>query len=84
MHLGLENKLEVAQPYHATIHIMNNLDIVLAPLTTPNHRFSRLDTAAAFQAATSATSTELGRTLPKLHKTHVFNFLSKAVLNSYD
>ena len=53
---------------------MNNLDIVLAPLTTPNHRFSRLDTTAAFQAATSATSTELGRTLPKLHKTYVFNF----------
>jgi hypothetical protein len=37
---------------------MNNLDIVLALtlFTTPNHRFSRLDTTAAFQAATSATS----------------------------
>ena len=34
----------------------NNLDIVLALFTTPNHRFSRLDTTAAFQAATSATS----------------------------
>ena len=38
---------------------MNNLDIVLALFTTPNHRFSRLDTdkiydtTAAFQAATS-------------------------------
>ena len=38
---------------------MNNLDIVLALFTTPNHRFSRLDTTAvtaAFQAAKSATS----------------------------
>jgi hypothetical protein len=39
---------------------MNNLDIVLAEVlalfTTPNHRFSRLDATAAFQAATSATS----------------------------
>jgi hypothetical protein len=35
---------------------MNNLDIVLAVFTTPNHRFSRLDTTAAFQAATNATS----------------------------
>jgi hypothetical protein len=26
---------------------MNNLDIVLAVFTTPNHRFSRLDTTAA-------------------------------------
>jgi hypothetical protein len=38
------------------IQYINNLDIVLALLTTPNHRFSRLDTPAAFQAATSATS----------------------------
>ena len=52
---------------------MNNLDIVLALFTTPNHRLSRLDTTAAFQAATSATSTRFSRTLPK-HKTHVFNF----------
>ena len=37
---------------------MNNLDIVVALFTTPNHKFSRLDldTTAAFQAATSATS----------------------------
>jgi hypothetical protein len=35
---------------------MNNLEIVLALFTTPNHRFSRLDTTAAFQATTSATS----------------------------
>jgi hypothetical protein len=35
---------------------MNNLDIVLALFTTPNHRFSRLDTTAAFQAATSTTN----------------------------
>ena len=34
---------------------MNNLDIVLALFTTPNHRLSRLDTTAV-QAATSATS----------------------------
>jgi hypothetical protein len=38
------------------LQYMNNLDIVLALFTTPNHRFSRLDTTAAFQAATSATS----------------------------
>jgi hypothetical protein len=36
--------------------MMNNLDIVLALFTTPNHRFSRLDTTTAFQAATNATS----------------------------
>jgi hypothetical protein len=35
---------------------MNNLDIVLALFITLNHRFSRLDTTAAFQAETSATS----------------------------
>ena len=34
---------------------MNNLDIVLALFTTPNHRFSRVDATAAFQATTSAT-----------------------------
>jgi histidinol phosphatase-like PHP family hydrolase len=33
---------------------MNNLDIVLALFTTLNHRFSRLDTTAAFQAAISS------------------------------
>jgi hypothetical protein len=38
------------------LQYMNNLDIVLALFTTPNHSFSRLDTTAAFQAATSATS----------------------------
>jgi hypothetical protein len=49
---------------------MNNLDIVLALFTTPNHRFSRLDTTVAFQAATSATSNWVQQTLPK-HKTPV-------------
>jgi hypothetical protein len=44
---------------------MNNLDIVLALFTTPNHKFSRLDTTAAFQAATSATSTGFSRTAPQ-------------------
>jgi hypothetical protein len=45
-----------------------------ALFATPNHRFSRLDTTAAFQAATSATSNyRFNRTLPN-HKTHVFNF----------
>jgi hypothetical protein len=57
---------------------MNNLDIVLALFTTPNHRFSRLDTTAAFQAATSGLgAAELfptSRTLPN----------QKTVLNSYD
>ena len=47
---------------------MNNLDIVLALFTTPNHRFSRLDTGnggtAAFQAATSATSNWLQQNTP--------------------
>jgi hypothetical protein len=41
------------------LQYMNNLVIVLALFTTPlspHHRFSRLDTTAAFQAATSATS----------------------------
>jgi hypothetical protein len=38
------------------LQYMNNLDIVLALFITPNHRFSRLDTTAAFQDATSATS----------------------------
>jgi hypothetical protein len=39
------------------LQYMNNLDIVLALFTTPNHSgVSRLDTTAAFQAAASATS----------------------------
>jgi hypothetical protein len=38
------------------LEYMNDLDIVLALFTTPNHRFSRLDTTAAFQATTSAAS----------------------------
>jgi hypothetical protein len=39
------------------LQYMNNLDIVLALFTTPNHRCSRLDDGtAAFQATTSATS----------------------------
>ena len=33
---------------------MNNLDIVLALFTRLNHRFSRLDATAAFQADTTA------------------------------
>jgi hypothetical protein len=60
------------------LQYMNNLDIVLALFTTPNHRFSLLDPTAAFQAATSATSNWVQRTLPN-HKTYV-----KLVLNSYD
>jgi hypothetical protein len=39
---------------------MNNLDIVLALFITPNHRFSRLDTTAAFQAATLKCNFKLG------------------------
>jgi hypothetical protein len=46
------------------LQYMNNLDIAFALFTTPNHTFWRLlrqiwykiDTTAAFQAATSATS----------------------------
>jgi F0F1-type ATP synthase beta subunit len=56
---------------------MNNLDIVLALFTTPNHRFSRLDTTAAFQATTNATS-KLFPTVKPMSST------SKTVLNSYD
>jgi hypothetical protein len=56
---------------------MNNLDIVLALFTTPNHRFSRLDTTAAFQAATSATSNWVseGRRLGEIVKFRVSDFL---------
>jgi hypothetical protein len=39
---------------------MNNLDIVLARFITPNHRFPRLDTTAAFQAATIKCNFKLG------------------------
>jgi hypothetical protein len=33
---------------------MNNLDIVLALFTTPNHRFSGLDTTAAWNAVATS------------------------------
>jgi F0F1-type ATP synthase beta subunit len=56
---------------------MNNLNIVLALFTTPNHRFSRLDTTAAFQAVVLA-SAELFPNIKPMSST------SKAVLNSYD
>jgi hypothetical protein len=62
---------------------MNNLDIVLALFATPNHRFSRLDATAAFQAATSATSNWVQQNSSQTDKTHVFNFY-KTVLNSHD
>ena len=39
---------------------MNNLAIVLALFTTPNHRFSRLGTTAAFQAELQAFNFKLG------------------------
>jgi hypothetical protein len=52
---------------------MNNLDIVLALFTTPNHRFLRLDTTTSFQAATSATSNWLQQNTSYNHKTQ-FNF----------
>ena len=62
---------------------MNNLDIVLALFTTPNHRFSRLDKTAAFQATTSATSNCMG--LAELFQTiEPMSSTSKTVLNSYD
>jgi hypothetical protein len=52
-------------------------------LFTPNHRFSRLDTTAAFQAATSATSNCMG--LAELSPTiKLMTSTSKTVLNSYD
>ena len=52
--------------------------MALALFTTPNHRFSRLDTTAAFQAATSATSCKLFPIIKPMSLT------SKTVLNSYD
>jgi hypothetical protein len=64
---------------------MNNLDIVLAALfTTPNHRFSRLDTTAAFlQAAVNKCNFKLG--LAELFPTiKPMSSTSKTVLNSYD
>jgi hypothetical protein len=61
---------------------MNNLDIVLALFTTPNHRFSRVDTTAAFQA-TSKRNFKLG--LAELFPTiKLMSSTSKTVLNSYD
>jgi hypothetical protein len=61
---------------------MNNLDIVLALFTTPNHRFSRLDTTAAFQACNNCNfklgSGELFPTIKPMSST------SKTVLNSHD
>jgi hypothetical protein len=54
------------------LQYMNNLDIVLA-LTTPNHRFSRLDTTVAVKPQQVQLQTGFRRTLPN-HKTHVFNF----------
>jgi hypothetical protein len=61
---------------------MNNLDIVLALFTTPNHRFSRVDTTAAFQATSKCNfklgSAELFPTIKPMSST------SKTVLNSYD
>jgi hypothetical protein len=63
---------------------MNNLDIVLTLFTTPpNHRFSRLDTTAVFQAATLKCNFKLG-------SAELFPYIkpmsstSKTVLNSYD
>jgi hypothetical protein len=61
---------------------MNNLDIVLALFTTPDHRFSRLDTTAAFQGRNKCNfklgSGELFPTIKPMSST------SKTVLNSYD
>ena len=50
---------------------MNNLDIVLALFTTPNHRFSRLDTTAALIPA------------DKTNDIKPMSSTSKTVLNSY-
>jgi hypothetical protein len=62
---------------------MNNLDIVLALFTTLNHRFSRVDTTAAFQATTSLCNFKLG--LAELFPTiKLMSSTSKTVLNSYD
>jgi hypothetical protein len=61
---------------------MNNLAIVLAQFTTPNHRFLRLDTTAAFQATTSATSNWVQQNFFPTIKP--MSSTSKTVLNSYD
>jgi F0F1-type ATP synthase beta subunit len=61
---------------------MNNLDIVLALFTTPYHRFSHLDTTAAFQAQYKC-NFELGlaELFPNIKP---MSSTSKTVLNSYD
>ena len=64
---------------------MNNLNIILALFTMLNHRFSRLDTTAAFQATTSATSNWVNCGLAELFPTmKPMSSTSKTVLNSYD
>jgi hypothetical protein len=67
---------------------MNNSDIVLALFTTPNHRFSRLDTTAASQVATTANKCnfKLGSAelFPKTLPIKPMSSTSKTVLNSYD
>jgi hypothetical protein len=62
---------------------MNNLDIALALFTTPNHRFSRLDTTAAFQAATIKWNFKLASAEP-FQNIKPMSSTSKTVLNSYD
>jgi hypothetical protein len=64
---------------------MNNLDIVLALFTTPNHRFSRLDTTAADSKPQQVQlQTGFSRTLPKHKSVKPMSSTSKTVLNSYD
>jgi hypothetical protein len=62
---------------------MNNLDVVLALFTTPNHRFSRLDTTAAGISSRNKCNFKLGSgelfpTIKPMSST------SKTVLNSCD
>jgi hypothetical protein len=66
------------------LQYMNNLDIVLALLTTPNHRFSRVDTTAAFQAATSATSNWVQENSSHPCIKPMSSTFKRTVLNSYD
>jgi hypothetical protein len=62
---------------------MNNLDIVFALFTTPNHIFSRLDTTAACISSRNKCNFKLGSVelFPNIKPMYS---TSKTVLNPYD
>ena len=63
------------------LQYMNNLDIVLALFTTPNHRFSRLDTTVPVKPQQVQLQTGSGELFPTIKP---MSSSSKTVLNSYD